>query len=336
MPIDDSAAPSNQEMVTPTDRISALLADDPAFAGDEPKQEVKQEVKEEPEAEEQPEEESDVEEVEAKEDGEPDEEPETLEIDPDEALFDVEETLSDGNKEVKKYSLNELKKQRMLQSDYTRKTQELARQRAEVQVELQKGIDAQRKEYVEALEAQQQAFMELIAPEVRNLDELAETDPAEFVKVQNRLGKYQTAIQQIEQKKAEAIQQQQEYVRTNILPKESELLKTKIPDWNDSMKQAVIETGKKFGITDQELGSLVDHRQVHILHELHRLTQLEQSLKDKKSVAAKKVVEKPKPVKSGGKQKQKSRGEESRSRLRQTGRWQDAVGVIAASLTDIE
>ena len=338
--MDNSPAPSNKDNLTTAQRLESILMQDPEYA-DQP-EEKESAPQETAEAEEQPVEDSEAQ-VQAEEEEEPqeaaaeEEDSEALEIDPDEALFEVEESLPDGNKETKKYSLNELRKQRMLQSDYTRKTQELAKQRAEVQNELEKGLNAQRTEYVQALEAQQQAFMELLAPEVKSLDDLSVEDPAEYVKVQHRITKYQDAIKQIEGKKAEAIQQHQEFLKTKIIPEQQELLKSKISDWDESKRVAVIETGKEFGLSEEEIGSIIDHRHVHILHELGRLRALEKSFNDKKTVAQKKVVEKPKKaLKSAGRQKQPTKADESRSKLKKTGRWQDAVGAIAAQLHDIQ
>jgi len=338
--MDNSTAPSNADNLTAAQQIDALLArTDPDYM--EQPAEKPESASEAPQAEEQPEQDSEAEvkadEAEEETQEAEAEEAEELELDPDEALFEVEETQADGSKEVKKYSLNDLRSQRMLQSDYTRKTQELAKQRAEVQNSLEKGINEQRTQYVQALEAQQQAFMELLAPEVKNLDELANEDPAAYVQAQHRISKYQDAIKQVETRKQEAIQQQQEFIKTKVLPEQMELLKTKIPEWSKEKETAVIETGKSFGLTDEELGSMFDHRHVHILHELNRLQKLEKTLGDKKAIASKKVVEKPKTaIKSAGKQKQPSRSEESMTKLKKTGRWQDAVGVIAEGLHDIQ
>lgn len=328
--MDQSPAKSNIGNDDAVGRIDALLAQEDGEFAEEP---VKESAPKETEEVEEPEAvEAATEEPEEEE--QPEEESEVQEIDYD-TLVQVKSKDAEGNEVAEDVSIKDLISQRMLQSDYTRKTQDLAKQRAEVQTELQKGIEQERQQYISALEAQQQAFMELLTPEVQNLDQLAETDPAEFVRVQNRMSKYQTAIQKVESQRQEAIQKHQEYMQTQVLPKQQELLKQAIPDWSDQTKQAVIETGKKFGLTDEELGSIVDHRQIRILHELSRLTNAEKSFNDKKAVASKKVVEKPKVVKSKKTPQRESKADASLERLKKTGRWQDAVGAIAETLTDL-
>jgi hypothetical protein len=308
-------------------QIDSLLSVDPDYVDEEPEKEsekpveVKAEVKaeEESEEEEKPETESESEEV---------------EFDFDQKMFEVEETLLDGNKETKKYSLNELKSQRMLQADYTRKTQEVAKERAEVNEQLQKGINEQRQEYLKALDTNQQLLLQMVVPESQNLDQLAEDDPAEYIKVQNRLNRINETYRKIEEQKAAEAQKYQEYLRTEVIPKELELTKRVVPEWSDDLKPALIETGKRYGFSDEEMGTVMDHRIIHLLHEHARLTKLEASLKDSKDISQKKVVAKPKVVKSGTREKQDSGGEAFR-KAQKTGRFQDAADVIAQRLDDV-
>lgn len=299
-------------------QIDAVLALDPDYADEEPEEESKAPVKVQEEEEQNDEEEP---EKESKSDAE------ELEIDFDEPMFEVEE----GKERV---SLNDLKKGNMLQADYTRKTQELALQRAEVQEQLNKGIQSQRQEYLDALNNTQQLMLQLMAPEVQNLDQLAEEDPAEYIRVQNKRNKIQEAWNRIEGAKSSEIQRNQEYIRTNVLPKELELTKQIIPEWSDEIKPALIATGKKYGFNDEELGNVLDHRVIHLLHEHSKLLKLQTNLKESKDVSAKKVVAKPKVIKSGSRVTEKSGGADFR-KLQKSGRYQDAAGSIAGMLGDL-
>ena len=303
--------------------IDGLLADDPAYA-EEPEEESKAPVEveateQESEEEDQPETESEAEEV---------------EIDFDAKMFEVEETLPDGNKEVKQYSLNELKAQRMLQADYTRKTQEVARERAQVQEQLQKGINEQRNEYLAALDMNQKMLLQMVVPESQNLDQLAEDDPAEYIRVQNRLNRVNETYRKIEEQKSHEAQKYQEYLRTQVIPQELEMTKQKIPEWSDALKPVIIETGKKYGFTDDEMGAVMDHRIIHLLHEHQRLSKLETSLNQNKEISQKKVIAKPKVVKPGTRSKANDGGEGFK-RLQKSGRFQDAAAVIAQRLGDL-
>lgn len=308
-------------------QIDALLADDPSYE-DDTEQETEQKSTKPVETQVE-----ETEEVEAAKETQTEEEPEgeseveAVEIDFDEPMFEVEE----GGERV---SLNQLKKNSMLQSDYTRKTQELAKQRAEVQEQLSKGINQQRQEYVQALDAQKALVMQMLIPEVQNLDQLAEEDPAEYIRAQNKRNKMEEVIRQIDEQKSSEFQKYQEFLRTDVLPKEMELTKQKIPDWSDDMKSGLIEVGKKYGFSDEELGAVIDHRYIHLLHDLSRLTKAETDMKSKKEISRKKVIAKPKVVKPGTRSKQDSSGE-SFKKLQKSGRFQDAADVFAERLGDL-
>ena len=335
MAIDHSPAPSNLSTEQAAMQIDALLAEDPAYANDQPPEEKgRRESTQRPQqADEEPEVKAEESSEESEETEQPEEESEAEELDYD-TVITVKSKDKEGNEIAEEVPLKDLISQRMLQSDYTRKTQELAQQRAEVQNELQKGIEQERQQYIQALETQQQLVVNLLAPEAANLDQLAEDDPAEFIRVNNRMSKINNVVQQIEAKKQKAIQEHREYLQTKVIPNEMELVKQKIPDWSDDLKPTLVETGKRFGYTNEELGSIIDHRQIHILHELNRLSNLEKGMADKKSVASKKVVEKPTVMKSGGKQKQ-SKGGESFSKLRKTGKMEDAAAFFMDTIPDL-
>ena len=255
------------------------------------------------------------------------------EIDYD-TLVEVKGKDADGNETTEEVALKDLIKERMLNSDYTRKTQELAKQRAEVEQSLQKGIEQERAQYLQALDTQQQLIIQLLAPEARNLDQLAEDDPGEYVRAQAKLNRINSVIQQIEQQREVQNQKQREYFNTNVLPKEQESLKQKIPDWSEDTRLKVMETGRSFGFTDNELAQVVDHRLIHLLHETGKLRGLEKTVSDKKAVASKKIVEKPKVVKSG-KPVVEKKGGEALKRLKKSGNIRDAAAYFMETMDDI-
>lgn len=301
-----------------------------------PKDEVEEvkEVKAEPE--EKPDEEKPKEEAAAEEEAKPEEEaPEEVEIDPEEKLFDVEETIEGGKKEIRKYSLNELKAQRMMQADYQRKTAELARQREEVQDKVRQGIADQQKQYLQALETQQKLVWSLAAPELQNvnLDKLAEEDPAEYVKVSNKLNRLNQAIQGIQAEQQKLAQQELEHLEKVVLPKAAEELQRDIPNWGNDLQKSITRTAtEKYGFTPEELSMVVDPRYIKVLHDAFQFHEGKKTVETQKSIAAKKVVEKPKVLKPGTKQPtDKGSGEEFK-RLQKTGRFEDAAAVILKQL----
>jgi hypothetical protein len=306
-------------------QIDSLLDGDPNYVDEEPEKESEAPV----EAQEDTE---DVSDEESKEEDQPEEESESkteeVEIDFDEPMFEVEE----GGERV---SLNQLKKNNMLQADYTKKTQELATQRAEVQEQLNRGTEQQRQEFLTALDNTKALVMQLAIPEAQNLDQLAEEDPAEYIRVQNKRNKMDEVVRQIDAQRSSEIAKYEEYVRTTVMPKEQELTKQLIPDWSDEVRTEIVNTGKKYGFTDQELGAVVDHRYVHLLHDLSKLTKQSADLTTKKDISSKKVVAKPKVNKPGSRSRE-SKGGESFKKLQKTGRYQDAAGSIAGMLGDLK
>lgn len=282
----------------------------------------------------QPKEEAPVEE-EAKPEEEAEEPAEEVEIDPEEKLFDVEETLEGGKKEVRKYSLNELKAQRMMQADYQRKTAELARQREEVQDKVRQGIEGEKKQYLQALETQQKLVWSLVAPELQNvnLDQLANDDPSEYVKVSNKLNRLNQAIQGIQAEQLRLQQQEREHLEKVVLPKAAEELQRDIPNWGPEIQKSITRTAtEKYGFTPEELSSVVDPRHIKVLHDAFQFHESKKVTETQKQIAQKKIVEKPKVLKPGTKQPaQKSEGDEFK-RLQQTGRFEDAAAVILKRL----
>jgi len=340
MAIDHSQAPSNISTEQAALQIDSLLADDPAYANDQPEErpsrrESQLRQAEEPEEAEEAEEEvsaSDSEEQPEEESGE--EEVESIDYD---TLIEVKSKDKDGSEKSENIPLKDLISQRMLQSDYTRKTQELAQERAKVQSEITQKIETERQKFIDALDTQHQLMTQLLAPEASNMDQLAETDPAEFVRVQNRLSKIGAAMQEIESAKQKSIEEHRQYINTNVLPVEMEKLKEKVPNL-DEVKPAIMQLGKDIGFTDQELGSIIDHRAIHTLNRLRvaesRVAELEKMIDQKKVVATKKVVEKPKVMKSQGNQP-KRKGSESFNRLKKGGKMEDAANFFLDTIPDL-
>ena len=289
------------------------------------------EPEEKPKEEAKPDEEQPTQEEPAAEEAKPEAAAETVEIDPEEKLFDVEETLEGGKKEVRKYSLNELKAQKMMQADYQRKTAELARQREEVQVQIRQGIESEKKQYMEALKTQQNLLWNVVAPDLQkaDLDKLAQDDPAEYVRVQNKINKFNQVMQWTQAEQQRLAQQEQEHIQKVLLPKASEELQRDIPNWGPEVQRNIATTAKdKYGFTSEELNSVIDPRMIKVLHDAWQLHQI----KAQKPIAEKKVVEKPKVMKSGTPQPKSADVGEEFKRLKQSGRVEDAARIIMKRL----
>lgn len=251
---------------------------------------------------------------------------EAVEIDPEAEMFEVE--IKDNGKlvETKTLSLNELKNGYKRQADYSREMQALVDQRNEVKSEVRKGIEQEQEHFKQALEVQQRLVWEIAAAEFQNvnLDQLANDDPAEYIRAQNRLNRINQAIHGIHAELQKAEQDKQDYINNVILPKARQEIKRDLPNWTDDLQ---ISTGKTYGFAPEEVTNIPDPRMVKVLHDAYQY----QQIKAQKPIADKKVTAKPKVVKPGTKQTTKYTGEAAK-RLAKTGKVQDAAAAILETM----
>ena len=286
--------------------------------------------------------EEDVLEEEAEEE-ESEEESEEEESDEDEQE-EVEEVYSvkvDG--EEMEVSLDELIKGYSRQSDYTRKTQELASERnqmAELQQQWANEISqaqAERQQYISALGQviqNQMAGLEQYA--TINWEQLREEDPIAFV---TKKEEFRDAQERVRQAQAQQYQEQQkqeaeiEKVRKLAVQEEYKRLVEAVPEWGDSDKRGKIASeissyAVEQGFTQEELKDLIDHRSLIVLMKAQKYDALQKS-----DVKAKKVKNKPKVVRSGkGSNKKQDTARAKRiasmKRLKQSGKPEDAASLF--------
>lgn len=248
----------------------------------------------------------------------------SIELDPDAKLFEVEETREGGVKEKVKYSLSELKAQRMMQADYQRKTAELAREREQVKLQ----IDPVVKQYQERLQTFENALWQAMAPELQNvdMDKLASENPAEWARKMQIASKFQTTLQAIEFEKtklAETQKQQFTEAQQQQIQKARESLQKDIPGWSDEVYRSVLKTGMDYDYSAQELNAVTDARAIKVLHDAMKYRQLQAA----KPAVEKKVISVPKVVKPGSSEKVDPNREElnkAKAQQRKSGRDEDS------------
>lgn len=225
------------------------------------------------------------------------------------------------NGEEREVSVEELRKGYMMESDYRKKTSDVARQRDEFSKEkeafAQKVAQAEELLLVEA--------EDLNSPE--NL-ELKEYDPQEYYKKKEKLEAKANRLAEMK-KEAQEFQSQQSMQK---LEKEKELLFQAVPEWLDDGVQAqetkmINDMLVGMGIEGESLKPFIDHR----LLVLARKAAMYDKLKSAKP-ETKKVQVKPKNAKAGNvKTKEeisRSKVQEQRSRLKKTGKMSDAQAAI--------
>ncbi len=287
--------------------------------------------------------EAEVEETEVEAEAEETEEVEYAEEETeDESEYEEEEVVEEEQTftvkaagEEKEVTLDELVKSYQLGSDYTKKTQEVAEQRKVIEQEAKAIIEARkvRDDYAQKLQAVEQ-FLVGTNDTPEDLAVMKENDPIGYaVKVAEMTEKKEQLLAvQTEQQR---IAQEQNAVRADEMQKfvanEAVKLAEAYPEFSDKAKGEQIRNeirnyGKKVGFTDQELSSVIDHRQVIVLQKAAQWDKLQAS----KSGVKKKVAKAPKMVKSGAKVKQSvtDKQKKQQRRLLQTGDARDAAALF--------
>lgn len=290
---------------------------------EEPEEVKQEEVKSEPEAEAQPEAEAEAEEkVESR----------SIEIDPDEPLFEVKVKSAEGEK-AEKLSLKELELGYMRTADYQRKTQEVARQREEVPEKIRQGIHEQLQKSVQEIGSLQALFVQTVAPELNGIDlnKLAVEDPAEYVRVSNRQRQIRETWQRMEtakQAKVRELTAQQQQQAKTFAEQAKEKIRSEIPNWNDELEKTLRDTAvKSYGFKAEELDSIHHPGFTKLLHDAH---EFQKSQSATKTIADKKVLLKPKVLKPGTVKEDQGRERvtESFNKLQKSHRVEDAAATI--------
>lgn len=250
--------------------------------------------------------------------------------------------MKQGEKEWEdEVSLETLRAERLMQSDYTRKMQDLARQRGEAETQMRTHIEGQRTQYLAALQGLQQVIVTRMAPDIANVNwsELANTNPAEYVRLQNRQREVAAALNAVQEEQQKVIGQQSKE-RQEALDKAITDARTKvataIPDWSDDLYQGLLKRSvETYGFTPQEAGQWFDPRIMRVLHDAHQF----QLAKETKPVAApveKRVLATPAALKPGAKTPQLPKAQAdfqaARTQLKRTGHVDDATNAFRALL----
>lgn len=221
-------------------------------------------------------------------------------------------------------TIDELRLGYMRQDDYQRKTQEVSKVKQTAHEEAMRAVAQLQERNTQELKALDAFITQIAAPEMQgvNWNTLATTDPAEFVRLSHRANQLQTIKQQVSQKLQQADQQriqQSEAQRAQALQQAQAQLAAEIPNWNESLQQALVKSGREYGYTDDELAKIDDPRLVKILHAAHQWA----TLQSKGPIAEKKVSAVPKILKSGAQpsrsEKRWTHDEILRTRIKKSG-----------------
>ena len=326
---------SNDSVDTPRDAQDVFQEIIEAESSDNDKNEVVNEEQEDVEKNvEETEEETESEEIEETSDEDEndsiDEEDESSE---DDEVEEAQTFKVKANGEEQDVTLDELVEGYQKGSDYTKKSQHLAEQRKAVEEHAYAIQEAQnlRDEYHARL-GQVQEVLQNNAEEYVDLDVLKENDPIAYaVAVAERTenNKKLQAVQQeqvrlSEESKAYHSQQQAQFVQA-----QAKLLSEKMKDFSnpkksEQLKGEIRNFGKSIGFSDQELGQVLDHRHVMVLHKAAQWDKLQKA----KAGVTKKVANAPKMSKKGNKVANVDAYTKQKKRLKASGDIADATELF--------
>ena len=239
-------------------------------------------------------------------------------------------TVKVDGKEVA-VTLEELQKGYSRTQDYTRKTQQIAEVRKQVEQETQ-AVRAEREQYAQLLGALQ-AQLQSSEPQV-DLERLYHEDPIEWVRQKEVLRERQEkayAIQAEQQRLSQLSQQEQQRAMEAHLESEKDALLAALPEWRDpkkakAEKALVLESAKSVGFSEDDLKSVYDHRLVLLLRKAAMYDQMVSKRQDIKPV----VNNGPRTAKPGAAGRVSTTTETTRAkqRLAKTGRVDDAASAI--------
>jgi|TARA_X000001382_G_scaffold2893_1_gene3252 hypothetical protein len=233
-------------------------------------------------------------------------------------------------------TLDELKSGYSRQSDYTRKTQELANQRKNAEAETN-AVREERAIYTQLLD-QMRNQLEAGMQNEPDWVALAENDPVGYNSQRaswEENKKKQDAVLAEQQRMLQQSQQEQMQNLQAQVQNEAQLLVNAIPEWQDPKKAANGRAELKqyaiteLGFSENELNQIYDHRAVLAIRKamLHDKTQ--ESVKKKPVVATKAKVARPGtsnvPVTP-------HKGKRLRQRLAKSGKMSDATKVFESML----
>ena len=310
------AASAISEMLAPEEGQAQVEETQPAEVSEEDT-EAAASAEDESGVEDAPEEESAEEQSKESEESEEQDQPQTF-------------TVKVDGKEVA-VTLEELQKGYSRTQDYTRKTQQIAEVRKQVEQETQ-AVRAEREQYAQLLGALQ-AQLQSSEPQV-DLDRLYHEDPIEWVRQKEVLRERQEkayAIQAEQQRLSQLSQQEQQRAMEAHLESEKDALLAALPEWRDpkkakAEKALVLESAKSVGFSEDDLKSVYDHRLVLLLRKAAMYDQMVSKRQDIKPV----VNNGPRTAKPGAAGRVSTTTETTRAkqRLAKTGRVDDAASAI--------
>lgn len=252
-------------------------------------------------------------------------------------IMDLEASTKIDGKEGKA-RLRDLIKSHQLEGHLNQKLMTHAEEKKAFETERQTFLQQSQHKF-QQLDAGIQVAQKLLEGEFAQVDwqNLQNTDPLAFnqqyVAFQQRQAQLNHIANQLGQERKQAqqqaAQQQQAYLQDQM-----KLMETKIPEWADSkvrerdIADMSVIAHQAYGITEQEVKGLTDHREILVLRDAMRWQKLQKS----KPATLNKVKTAPRLLKPGTTQSRAEQAvaslKEGKGKLRQSGSLRDATPLL--------
>ena len=265
-------------MAEETASVEDRIADHFGFGDDPEEVEETEEVTDEAEEAEESEESEEEQPEEGKE-----EEPALEEIEIDGQLYEVPPALKEAF---------------MRNADYTQKTQTLSAEKKQYEV-LAGQLDTAQKQYefmnsiadeasqIQVLDNQVKQYREYMRS---NIDSLSGQELEKLRFAIDEANVQKQALTEAVQKKWQDHQQAHEQSVKELMDKSTEVLRSKIPNWNEALEKEVTDYGRQLGFTESQISiARLDPRQMELVHKALAYDKLQQG----KAQAVKKAKEAP-------------------------------------------
>jgi hypothetical protein len=256
------------------------------------------------------------------------------ETDDDQPEAEVEGDDEEVEFEGKAYKVpKELKEALMRQSDYTRKTQEVADQRKAVEERAQV---LQQQERAMAGTFEKRVELKVIQDRLSQFEQidwqgLADSDPAQATKLNIAYQQLQRQAQGVYgelQQAQQATEQLSQQQRQQMLVEAQKDLKQRIPNFGAKEQERIVKYAKDYGVTDEELRQVSDiapnSKYLHILHDAAQW----RALQAEKPKAMQKVAQAPQVVRPSAAQPKPKPNQAALQRLKTNGRVRDLAALL--------
>lgn len=188
-----------------------------------------------------------------------------------------------------------LKEAIIRQSDYTKKTQEIAEQRRNLELQAEQlRLASLERSFTDSIQQEMRqlaAFQTQQEYILQNWNQLSAEDRANLQYVTAQIEKLNAELNGKRQKFRQDFEQHMGQLRANAL----ETLQKSIPGWSEQLAKEIAEHARADGYTDQELQSIIDPRHAKTLWKAMQYDKLQAKAKD----VTNKVTKAPPPVKTG-------------------------------------